>query len=218
MKDEQFTLNILPLPEVVLFPGMQLPLFIYEKSYISLVQDCLNSSKQLGIVLAQGDSCTKIGTIAEIVNTEQMENEKMNVLLEGRGRFEILKMQDESLLAEAKPYGDMDFTTDRSFKQELREVKSLAKEAINMLNKISDKEKSRRLKLPKDPSELIFLVAANLNCDPEEKQRILEGVHIKERTSIIIPLLKEEREKLQVMLENKNTKSSVEKNGHLEHY
>ena len=84
-----------------------------------------------------------------------------------------------------------------------------------MFDIVSDQELSKNIKLPDEPNELLFLVSANLTCSFESKQSILETRSLRERTKKVLSLLKEEIERLHVMLENKETKESVIKNGKL---
>ena len=80
---------------------------------------------------------------------------------------------------------------------------------------ISNQELSKKIKLPENPNDLLFLIAGNLTCSFESKQTILETQSIKDRTKKILSLLKEEIKRLEILLKNKETKPAVEKNGKL---
>jgi len=211
-------LPIFPVPEVVMFPEMNLPLHIFEEKYKQLISDCLKSDKLFGIVLEkEGNLCAKIGTLVEIIDVETLEDGLMNILIEGKKRFEIVSFLTEEpyYVAEIQSYEDTDTEIDNELKSSLKQIRQLASKALKTFDLISEEEQSRKIKLPNKPEELLFLIATNLTCPHEEKQFILETRSIKDRAEKIIPLLDEELEKLKVLLENKNTKNDVAKNGKL---
>ena len=211
-------LPIFPIPEVVMFPEMNLPLHVFEEKYKQLISDCLNADKQFGIVLEKGNNlCAKVGTLVEIIDVENLEDGMMNVFTEGKKRFEIISLLTEEpySVAEIKPYEDTNTEVNNELKIFLKQIKRLASKALKIFDLISEEENSRKIKLPSKPDELLFLIATNLTCSHKEKQIILETRSIKDRAEKIMPLLTEEFQKLEVLLENKNTKKDVEKNGKL---
>ena len=211
-------LPIFPLPEVVMFPEMNLPLHIFEDRYKQLILDCLKIDKKFGIVLEKGNnSCANVGTLVEILDVENLEDGMMNIFIEGRERFEIIRFLTEEpyYVAEIQPYEDTNIEIDNELKLSLKQTRQMASKALKIFDIISEDETSKKVKLPTKPDELLFLIATNLTCSHEEKQIILETISIKDRVKKIIPLLNEELQKLEVLLENKNTKKEVEKNGKL---
>ena len=218
MQEEFNSMPLFPLQGVVLFPGMNLPLYIFEDRYKNMIQKCLKNNKLFGVVLAKGNMCAEIGTIAEIIDAEKLDDGKMNVLAEGKKRFKIIDLTSEEPYYEAnvKSYEDKEIEIDDKLKKSLKDVKELSTKALNLFDRISEEDLSLKFKLPQNPQELLFLIAANLTCTFEVKQYILETRSIKERTKKILSLLKEEIKRLEVILENKETSSTVVKNGKLQ--
>lgn len=217
MPENQDVLALFPLPGVVMFPGMDLPLHIFEERYKEMISTCLEGDKRLGIVYAKGNMCAEVGTVAEIMDVEKLEEGKMNILTHGKKRFKIVSFLKEEPYYEAsvQSYEDKEIEITDSLKKSLSEVRSLSTKALSIFDVVSNQELSKNIVLPEDPSELLFLVAANLTCSFEVKQTILETQSMKVRTKKVLSLLKEEVERLQVMLENKKTKDFVVKNGKL---
>lgn len=217
MSKEQVVLSIFPLPEVVLFPGMDLPLHIFEDRYKEMISNCLNSDKQLGIVYLKDNQCADVGTKAEIIDVEKLEDGKMNILAEGKNRFKILDFVKEEPYHQAliESYDDLNLNIDDKVKVTINKIRELSVKALALYDSISNEELSKKLKLPEEPNELLFLVAANLTCSYDEKQEILEIRSSKERSKKILKLLKEEIKRLEILLENKQTKNEVIKNGKL---
>ena len=211
-------LPIFPIPEVVMFPEMNLPIHIFEEKYKQLISDCLNADKQFGIVLEKGNNlCAKVGTLVKIVDVENLEDGMMNIFTEGKKRFEIISLLTEEpySVAEIQAYEDTDTEVNNELKALLKQIKQLASKALKIFDLISEEENSKKIKLPSKPDELLFLIATNLTCSHEEKQAILETRSIKDRSEKIMPLLDEELGKLEILLENKKTKKDVAKNGKL---
>lgn len=217
MPKDQLILPLFPLPGVVMFPGMNLPLHIFEERYKKLISTSLKKNKTFGIVFAKENICSEVGTIVEIIDVEKLEDGKLNILTEGKKRFKIVNFMSKEPYYEAliQPYEDKEVKINEKFKKTIKEVSELSKKALGIFDTISEQDLSKKLKLPTEPNELLFLVAANLTCPTESKQLILESQSIKERANKVLELLKEEIERLQILLANKETKSKVTQNGKL---
>ena len=88
-------LPLFPL-NLVLFPGMDLPLHIFEERYKNMIGDCLNQNVPFGVVLIKegtevGDPAApeRIGTSARILRSELLDQGRMNIMTKGERRFEI---------------------------------------------------------------------------------------------------------------------------------
>lgn len=217
MSGKHKILALFPLQEVVLFPGMNLPLHIFEDRYKKMISDCLEKDKQFGIVLSQDDVCAEVGTTAFILDIENLEDGKMNIFTEGKERFKIVSFsrKEPYYIAETQTYEDIEQEIDSNSKKTLKQIRKLSSKALNIFDLVSEQELSKKLKLPEEPNELIFLIAANLTCPYESKQSLLESRSINERAAKVLSLLKEEIQRLEVLLENKKTKGVVSKNGKL---
>lgn len=86
-------ISIFPLAGAVLFPGMHLPLHIFEPRYRSLVSDVLVRDRMIGMIQprAGGDNppLFDIGCLGKIVEVEALDDGRYNILLEGVARFHV---------------------------------------------------------------------------------------------------------------------------------
>lgn len=212
---KSFTISVFPLPGVVLFPGMNLPLFIFEDKYQDMISKCLKGDKRFGVVFANEKICAEVGTVAEIIDVENLKEGKMNILTEGKERFQIVDFVSEEPYYKAivESYEDKDEKPTDKLNKTLSEIRVLSEKALKIFDKVTDQKLAKNITLPDDPSELLFLVTSNLSCPFEVKQAILESRSLKERTRKIFTLLKKEIKRLELLLENKKTKDVVEKNG-----
>jgi len=88
-------LALFPL-DVVLFPGTPLPLHIFEPRYREMIAECLAQKKHFGVIRAQETNLADVGCTAEILAvTKQYEDGRMDIVAEGRDRFELLEVNQE---------------------------------------------------------------------------------------------------------------------------
>jgi Lon protease-like protein len=88
-------LGLFPLP-IVLLPTEQVPLHIFEERYKELIGECLEQEREFGLVFADDDGVRDIGTTAAVVRVlpPPFEDGRMNILVEGRYRFRLLRLTE----------------------------------------------------------------------------------------------------------------------------
>jgi Lon protease-like protein len=90
-------LPLFPL-EVVLFPGTPLPLHIFEPRYKEMIGECLEQKKLFGVLRLQGETLADVGCTAEIVAvTKTYDDGRMDIVTQGRDRFELLGVNQERI-------------------------------------------------------------------------------------------------------------------------
>ncbi len=88
-------LPLFPL-EVVLFPGAPLPLHIFEPRYKEMIGECIQGKKRFGVIRVQENSLADVGCTAEIVAvTKRYDDGRMDIVTQGRDRFELLEVNQE---------------------------------------------------------------------------------------------------------------------------
>jgi len=125
-------LPLFPL-DLVLFPGTPLPLHIFEPRYKEMIGECLANHAPFGVVRALEQGIAEIGCTAEIVAvTKKYSDGRLDLVVEGRSRFEVLELNQERsfLRAEIMPIPDepgvpAQADTERAIKL-LREILTLA--------------------------------------------------------------------------------------------
>ena len=94
---------LFPLPNVVLFPDVPLPLHVFEPRYRALVSDALGSHRTIGIALLKPGYETDyhgrppiypLGCAGTIVQEERLDDGRFNIVLQGRERFRVIEEQD----------------------------------------------------------------------------------------------------------------------------
>jgi Lon protease-like protein len=87
-------IGLFPL-ELVLLPGERVPLHIFEDRYRELIGECLSDGIEFGLILENEDGLREVGTstaVVELIDT--FEDGRMNVLVEGRGRFRVVELTE----------------------------------------------------------------------------------------------------------------------------
>ncbi|WP_390587011.1 LON peptidase substrate-binding domain-containing protein [Erythrobacter sp. MTPC3] len=91
-------LSIFPLPGAVLFPGLQLPLHIFEPRYRSLIGDSLVRDRKIAMIQPQeaieGSPLFSVGCVGHIGEIEAMDDGRYNLILEGKSRFRLIRELD----------------------------------------------------------------------------------------------------------------------------
>ena len=88
-------LPLFPL-DVVLFPGTPLPLHIFEPRYKEMIGECLSEHRHFGVIRTIEEGLAEVGCTAEIVTVvKEYEDGRLDLVTEGRKRFEVLRVNQE---------------------------------------------------------------------------------------------------------------------------
>ncbi|HKV24954.1 MAG TPA: LON peptidase substrate-binding domain-containing protein [Candidatus Acidoferrum sp.] len=95
---------------VVLLPGADLPLHIFEPRYLEMTNRCLREESEFGVLLAVPNGVVGVGCTAEILEVTRRNGDgTMDILTTGRAPFRVLELYQENPLAE----GQVDYLEDR---------------------------------------------------------------------------------------------------------
>ena len=210
MNKEQLpdSLPILPLRNMVLFPGVVIPITAGRDKSIKLIDDANADGKIIGVVAQKNEDIedpTKedinaIGTVARILRVLKMPDGTTTVILQGKKRFEI-----ESITAE-EPYlaaTIKDFEEDRPDREDteflaiLDSIKELAIQIIKVSPNIPS-EATFAIKNIESQSFLINFVTSNMNLSVKEKQDLLAISNLKDRALETLKYMNIELQKLEL--------------------
>lgn len=182
--------SIFPLPGAVLYPGLQLPLHIFEPRYRALVGDALVRDRRIGMVQPQrpveGAPLFAVGCIGHIGEVEAMEDGRYNIILQGERRFRILRELDvttafrqvEAELLDEPENQALAAVERASFEREARRFADSQGYSV-------DWEQVSRL----DDASLINGVSQIAPFDPAAKQALLEAGDVSERCELLVQLM-----------------------------
>jgi Lon protease-like protein len=183
-------ISIFPLSGAVLYPGLQLPLHIFEPRYRAMIGDALARDRRVGMIQPQRDfegaPLFEVGCLGHIEQVEAMDDGRYNIVLEGEARFRILRelevttpfRQIEAELLE-EPEGQHLAPVERAlFERESRRFADAQGYRV-------DWESVARL----DDVSLINGVSQIAPFDAAAKQALLEAPDISARCELLVQLM-----------------------------
>jgi Lon protease-like protein len=201
-------LPIFPLPNVVLFPGVFLPLHIFEPRYRDLIADALTSDRMIGMVLLRPGwqheydgrpPVYPIGCSGVITHVETMPDGRYNIVLRGVERFRILQEEGTKTYRRAviEPVPDRagsgeDLAAVRKQRSRLEALLAPAIErSLSATGRLETLGAGRDSKIPSTmPDEdLVNALAQYLDLEPLEKQALLEQHSLRQRAESLVELL-----------------------------
>lgn len=175
-------LPIFPLP-VVLFPGVPLPLHIFEPRYKQLLSDIKSTNNLFGISYFDATTTEKeippaghIGCVAEVSETQAMPDGRSNILTLGVVRYRVesyVERGDPYLVAQVSFFEDED-EDDEVLSECSGEVADTFTRIARAVRIINDERTSLPDISDTEPQRLSFLVAAAMEIEADVKQELLE--------------------------------------------
>jgi Lon protease-like protein len=178
-------LPLFPL-NVVLLPGADMPLHIFEPRYRQMVRDCLHAKSPFGMLLALPNGMAGTGCTAEILEvTNRYGDGRCDILTVGREPFRVTELFSEEPLLR----GEVDFLEDRPVPLSSRVSRTLV-ELYETCHTLIYDDYPRDCD-PAAETELSYRIAARLPMDLLWKQRILELRSEAERQERLVAYLRE---------------------------
>lgn len=183
-------LSIFPLTGALLFPGLQMPLHIFEPRYRALVSDALARDRRIAMIQPQkpveGAPLFQIGCVGRIGDVEALEDGRYNVVLEGESRFRVIRelevtTQFRQIEAELLEQPEDEFLSSIERASFEREAKRFA----DAQGYSVDWDSVTRL----DDVSLIDGVSQIAPFDPAAKQALLEANTLNERCELLVQLM-----------------------------
>ena len=183
-------LSIFPLAGAILFPGLQLPLHIFEPRYRELVGSALARDRRIAMIQPQtaneGAPLFAVGCVGRIDDVEALEDGRYNIVLEGESRFRLLReievntpfRQVEGELIVDREYETLSAVERASFEREARDFADRQGYSV-------DWESVAQL----DDASLINGVSQIAPFDAAAKQALLEAPDLAQRCELLVQLM-----------------------------
>jgi Lon protease-like protein len=183
---------IFPLPSVVLFPRMPLPLHIFEPRYRKMVADALAGHQTIGMTLLQAGweddyqgrpPVYPVGCAGTIERSEMLEDGRYNIVLRGETRFRIARERTDepyrlaSVEALADPPGDA------------AAIESMRDKVLAVIGRSSEGAVPLVLQAELPPDLFVNALAQSLDLAPVEKQSLLDCDTIAARYGRLLEIL-----------------------------
>src|SRR5688572_21149557 len=198
------TLPILGLSDIVIFPGMVVPLLVESKQSTRLIDDVVSGDRFLGLILQRNPDASnpkpqelhEFGCVGRVMKMLKFPDDTVRVLIEGLRRFEVQEYVAEEpyLSARTRVMHDVQEESIETTAM-VRNAQLQFQELLNLSPALSEQVKVNAIHTDQG-GKLADLIAANLNLNLEERQGLLEVVNVRERLTRLLPLMSREMEVL----------------------
>ena len=201
-------LPILALRDMVLFPGVAMPVSVGRERSLSLVKEASKKKSLIGVVTQKNPKIDNprekdlfdLGTVAEILRVLDMPDGTTTVILQGKKKFKLGDIVEENpymkgkvtLINETKPDED---------DSEFGALMAMVKEVTIKIIKLQSQAPKELLFSIKNNRNILYLVnfaCSNLSSDVEEKQKLLAYDNLRDRTFRLISILNQEYQLLKL--------------------
>ncbi len=177
---EKLSMKIALFPlDVVLFPGALLPLHIFEERYKEMVAECLAADATFGVVRVQREGLAVVGCTATVVRVlRRYDDGQMDILCEGRKRFEIEQLDNSRNFLQA----EVDYFEDEPLDSSREARAACLAMHLEVLSMAGIGQQAYSFDLDKGVS---LQLAWELPADLGFKQRLLSLTSDRERTELL---------------------------------
>ncbi len=187
-------LPLFPLPSVVLFPNVFLPLHIFEPRYRAMMADALASDRLIGMVLLRPGwerdyegrpPIYPIGCSGVITHAERMPDGRYNLVLRGLDRFRVLEEDHERSYRRAV----VESEPERSLTGEDRQAVHHFRAKLESMLARHVRAVEAKIPAAMPDEDLVNALAQYLDLEPLEKQALLEEPGIRGRAAALVELM-----------------------------
>jgi uncharacterized protein len=186
---------IFPLPNVVFFPRMPLPLHIFEPRYRAMVRDAVRGARLIGMTLLRGDwqqdyagtpEIFGVGTVGELARSEELPDGRFDIVLRGLREFVIHRELTRA------PYREAVVSWRESPRDGLppRMRAGIGAVVLRYLQRTGRAGAETQLvETGVDDETFVNFLAQNLDLDPLERQALLEAASLDDRARRLVDVL-----------------------------
>ena len=190
-----------------MFPKMVLPLIVFQKESIQLIDEAMSKNRLIGTVTSKftdpktrytSDDLYKVGASAMILKMAKVEEDKAQLLLQGVSRFEITEYTEEKPYLQAR-VKELSSTWDKD-----KEIEALMANLVTQYQQIVElssglpPEIVSMAKSLEEPDILADMITSTINSTTPEKQKILETLDVKERLNAVTRMVNYQLEILEM--------------------
>jgi hypothetical protein len=195
---------VFPLPNVVFFPRMPLPLHIFEPRYRDMVRDAARGPRLIGMALLRGEWQSEYygrppifgtGTVGEMVRMEELPDGRFNIVLRGLREYTIVRETDRAAYREAvvRWRGSV---ADPLAPGTRDAIRGLVRRYLALLGReVADDE---LLRGSVDDETFVNFLAQHLDVAPVDKQVMLEAETLGDRARRLSDVLQFRLEELRL--------------------
>jgi ATP-dependent Lon protease len=203
-EDDLRKLPMMPIRDMVIFPHMMTPFVVGRESSVRALEEALNGDRKIFLATQhdarvdepQADEIYTVGTIGNIVQSVKMPDGNIKVLVEGLERATAVEMNDTDgfFVATVRTYPTQ-LESSPQTDQLIQRVMSLFEQYVKLQQALNYETLVAAVRTD-EPGKLADTIAANLQLEIPEKQKILDVFDPAQRLATIAEVLTIEIEKL----------------------
>ena len=204
---DTYELPLFPL-HTVLFPGMALPLHIFEFRYRKLINECIENATPFGVVLIDNGEETggevtvqNVGTTAFVTGVRRLETGEMDIATVGMTRFIVESTHDRNPyltgIVRNFPLEGLEEDQNKDLSKQISELLIRYLHIIGTLHEIEFNLED----LPTDPEKIAMMTAIVLQIPNKDKQRMLNTIKLQELLQMQRLILNREAQILKSQIE-----------------
>ena len=175
-------IGLFPL-NLVLLPGEQAPLHIFEPRYRELIGECLDENREFGLVLEDDEGMRDVGTRAGVIEVlDRFPDGRLNVVVEGRDRFRLLELTEGRSFTTAEVTEIEDDDGETPSDDEVEEI-------LAAYERVLTAAEAELEELDLSAESIAYQIAARVDLGTEVKQGLLELRSERERVIRLAPML-----------------------------
>ena len=211
---------VLPLRDIVVFPGMIVPLFVGREKSVRALEEVMKEDKQILLIAQKNasqddpgqDDIYTIGTLGTVLQLLKLPDDTVKVLVEGGKRVRITGYTDRADFFEARAIDMEEVAADPAELQAAARTVVSEFENYVKLNKKVPPEVVVSINKIEEPAKLADTISAHLALKVAEKQQLLELDSVSKRLERILGMMEGEIGVLQVEKKIRNrVKREMEK-------
>jgi ATP-dependent Lon protease len=212
-------LILIPVRNLVMFPGMILPVSLGREASIAAAQAAMKAERPVGLVLQRNaeaerptaDELTRVGTVAGILRYVTTPDGSHHIVCQGQARFQVLEyLFGYPFLAARVQRVAEPAESNKEIEARFLQLKTRAAEALELMPQ-TPPEFVATVQTMKSPGTLADLVAGFMDATPAEKQGVLETVDLEQRLDVVLQLLANRIEVLKLSKQiDERTKASID--------
>ncbi|MEO8600874.1 MAG: LON peptidase substrate-binding domain-containing protein, partial [bacterium] len=190
---------VLPVRNMVLFPGLIVPITIGRERSIAAAIEAVRSSKKLGIILQRDpeasfpepDDLYQVGTTASIVRYVTLQDDSHHIMCQGEQRFRVLEFLAgyPFHVARIVPFHEIEVDIQSAeIEARMLQLKARTGEILQLLPQAPAELASMAMNI-RSPAMLADFIAGLMDLQPEEKQDVLETFDLQARLDKVLQLL-----------------------------
>jgi len=198
--DVKFSLPLLPLRDIVVFPSMVIPLFVGRDKSITALNEVMKGDKKIVLVTQKNSEVDDpkkndvflYGCESSILQLLKLPDGTVKVLVEGNKRVKIIDFKDDEKFIKCSFEHQKDILSEDEdlLPLSLTAIKRLEK--LTSINKKVSSETINNIKQLKDPSKIADNIISHINASISEKQQIFETLDVKKRLNSVVKIMENE--------------------------